>query len=171
MQQQQQTGRPPKLASGISSRGAGPILGRKDTKKNMCNLSDKRKAFNPCTCARTHTYARIHTYGHAHTHTRMHTHAHTRTHAHMRTHTHIRVRTCTCIRVHVQLSIGRIRINYQIVCPLHKFALGFINWSKLALVMRSYGRGMEGSSLSSFSVRVHKGNTAQGNLATKKECA
>ena len=36
-------GRPSKLASGISSRGAGPLLGRKHTKWKKHKLSDKRK--------------------------------------------------------------------------------------------------------------------------------
>jgi hypothetical protein len=36
-------GRPPKLASGISSRGAGPLLGRKDTKRKKRKLNNKRK--------------------------------------------------------------------------------------------------------------------------------
>jgi len=36
-------GRRPKLASGISSRGAGPLLGRKDTKWKKRKLSDKEE--------------------------------------------------------------------------------------------------------------------------------
>jgi hypothetical protein len=45
-------GRPPKLASGISSREANPPLGRESTKR--------KGAFNPLTCARKHTYACAH---------------------------------------------------------------------------------------------------------------
>ena len=113
-------GRPPKLASGISSKGTGPLLGRKNTKR--------KGVFNPSTCARTHvrththisarTHVRAHTRTCARTHThtrkyttiytrthvnnaRTHVHArtHTYTHTHTRTHTHVRA----CISVHVQL--------------------------------------------------------------------
>ena len=95
-------GRPPKLASGISSRGAGPLLGRKDTKR--------KGAFNPFTCARTRTHAPTHTYVHAHTyvHTYPHTRTRTRTYTYIRTstqrtHAHTYMHNCihTYTRTHV----------------------------------------------------------------------
>ena len=72
-------GRPPKLASGISSKGTGPLLGRKNTKR--------KGVFNPSTCARTHvrTHARTHAHTHKCTHTRTSTHTYVRTHTHAHT--------------------------------------------------------------------------------------
>jgi len=125
--QRRQSGMQQQAGSGISSRGAGPLLGRKDT-------------LNPFTCARTHTYTRAHThtpkhtrsftrtcthihtrtqvhnscthvrtqpYTHAHTHIthahiRAHTHARTRTHTHMCTHAHVRAHTC--VHMHVRAA-------------------------------------------------------------------
>ena len=102
-------GRPHKLASGISGRGAGPLLGRKDTKR--------KGAFYHFTFARTHTHTRTRTHttrthkytthAHIYVHNCMHTHAHntrTRTHANMRMHAHVRAHTRACIRMHVQLK-------------------------------------------------------------------
>ena len=59
-------GRPPKLASGISRRGAGPLLGRKDTERKKRKLSDKKAPSIP-----SHAHARTRTRAH----TRVHTHA------------------------------------------------------------------------------------------------
>jgi len=40
---EEEPGRPPKLASGLSSRGAGPLLGRKDTNACVCTCSSEGK--------------------------------------------------------------------------------------------------------------------------------
>ena len=46
---------------GTNSLEAGPLLGRKDTKR--------KDVFNPVTCACTHTYPHTHKYARTHTHT------------------------------------------------------------------------------------------------------
>ena len=90
---------------------AGPLLGRKDTKR--------KGVINPFTCACTHTYppARTHTRTHTCTRTHVHTHVHTQSytytcshvrnprthvhaHTHTNTHTHTRTRTRTYAHAH-----------------------------------------------------------------------
>ena len=129
-------GKPPKPPlKGTNSLEAGPLLGRKDTKR--------KGVFSPFTFACTHTYPHAHTYTHTHTQvhnartqirTQPYTHACTYTkHAHVRarTHTrtrmhtnmHVRAHTHTCARTHstrVHTHVGAAQRTRR---PSHRLAL------------------------------------------------